>query len=204
MIIDLTHTFLAGMPTHVYDERPKIEHLKTLQKDGYNDWRLTSCVHVGTHIDGPGHLTDSTLLLSDIPVDTFFGNGYLVDARGKKTIDATLLTDMPHEHNVIVLIATGFDKKFGLPEYFADHPIITEDFAHEIIKRKIKMIGLDFFSPDTYPFTIHKMLCTQNVLIIENLTGLEKLVGIKKFDVIALPLKLATDSALARVVAVVK
>lgn len=42
-----------------------------------------------------------------------------------------------------------------------------------------------------------------DILIIENLTRLEQLVGVQNFEVIALPLKLATDSALARVVAVV-
>ena len=79
-----------------------------------------------------------------------------------------------------------------------------DDFVHELINHKVKMVGIDFFSPDKYPFPIHQLLFKNNILIIENLTGLENLVGVKNFEVIALPLKLATDSALARVIAIVK
>ena len=65
------------------------------------------------------------------------------------------------------------------------------------------MLGIDFFSPDTYPFKIHKIFLKNHILIIENLTNLEHLLGIKNFTIVALPLKTETDSALARVVAIV-
>ncbi|MFA6535332.1 MAG: hypothetical protein WCS92_03690 [Candidatus Babeliales bacterium] len=65
------------------------------------------------------------------------------------------------------------------------------------------MIGIDFFSPDKYPFETHKIFFENNILIIENLTNLESLEEIKNFTVIALPLKTETDSALARVIAII-
>ena len=201
-VIDLTHVFSSNMPVHEFDESPILEQTRNSKENKYNDWRLTSGMHVGTHIDGPGHLTDSKLLLSDIPIEKFVGKGYLVDARNKP-ITAKLLADMPNEPGLIVLIVTGWDKKFGSKEYFTDYPIFSEDFVHEFINHKVKMVGIDFFSPDRYPFPIHQLLFKNNMLIIENLTGLEKLVGVKNFEVIALPLKLVTDSALARAVALV-
>ncbi len=203
MIIDLTHVFSTNMPVHAYDVPPKLEQIRTLKDNSYNDWCLTSSMHIGTHIDGPGHLTESKKLISNIPVDKFVGKGYLVDARNK-TITAKLFVDMPNDPGLIVLILTGWDKKFGTKEYFTEHPVLSEDFVRELVLRKVKMVGIDFFSPDLFPFSIHKLLLKNNMLIIENLTGLEKLVGVKNFEVIALPLKLATDSALARVVVVVR
>jgi kynurenine formamidase len=201
-IIDLTHKFTKSMPVHHLDEQALIEKIRNLDVNKYNDWRLSSGMHVGTHIDGPGHLTDSPVLLSDLSADRFIGKGYLIDARNK-TIDESLLKDLPAEEGLIVLILTGTYKTFGTKEYFDNHPIISANFANELVKHKVKMVGIDFFSPDNYPFEIHKIFFSNNVLIIENLTNLESLLGITNFTVIALPLKTETDSALARVVVIV-
>jgi kynurenine formamidase len=203
IIIDLTHTFTAAMPVHAYDEPASITKIRNLAEHGYNDWRLTSGMHVGTHIDGPGHLLDAPGLLSAVPVERFVGKGYLVDARGKTTIDASLLHNMSIDEQAIVLVFTGMDKKFGTPEYFSQYPVITPDFAHELVKRNITLVGLDSFSPDQYPFEVHKIFFGGNVFIAENLTNLDQLVGVKDFTVVALPLKTETDSALARVIAIV-
>jgi kynurenine formamidase len=202
MIIDLTHTFTQVMPVSPFDDQSSIDPIRTLTHDAYNDWRLSSGMHVGTHIDGPGHLTESKVLLSNVLVEKFIGNGCLIDARNKK-IDATLFKNVSLEPQSIVLILTGMDKQFGTREYFDRHPIILESFAQELVRAKVKMVGIDFFSPDAYPFEVHKLLFKHGIFIIENLTHLEKLLKIERFVVVALPLKTETDSALARVVAVV-
>jgi kynurenine formamidase len=44
-------------------------------------------------------------------------------------------------------------------------------------------------------------LLKNNVLIAENLTGMEKLLSVKKFEIIALPLRIHADSSPARIVA---
>lgn len=201
-IIDLTHKITYAMPVHPYDEPVSIEKIRTLADNKYNDWTLSAGMHAGTHIDGPGHLTNSDVLFSDVSVDRFIGKGYMIDARNK-TIDASLLNDLPAEKDLIVLIVTGWDKQFGTHDYFNNHPVISPDFAQTLAKHKIKMIGIDFFSPDKYPFEVHKIFFKHDIFIIENLTNLEKLLGIKDFTVVALPLKIETDSALARVVAIV-
>ncbi len=202
-IIDLTHLITTSMSVHSYDEPVSIKQIRTLADNKYNDWQLTSGMHVGTHIDGPGHLNESRILLSSFPADKFVGSGYLIDAR-HKAIDVSLLKDLPAEEGLIVLILTGFGKQFGTDKYYKNYPTLSEAFAHELVKHNIKMVGIDCFSPDNYPFPVHKIFLDNGVLIIENLTNLENLVGIKKFNIIALPLKIETDSALARVIAFVE
>jgi len=201
-IIDLTHTFTKVMHVHSDDVPASVEKVRTFVDDTFNDWKISSGMHAGTHIDGPGHLTDSQVLIASIPVEKFIGKGYVIDARNK-TLDPSLLKKLPKEEHLIVLILTGLDKNFGTKEYFNNHPLISLAFAQELVKHNIKMIGIDFFSPDTYPFEVHKIFFNYDVFIIENLTNLESLLGIEDFTVIALPLKTETDSALARVIALV-
>ncbi|HBL98986.1 TPA: cyclase [Candidatus Dependentiae bacterium] len=200
-LIDLTHTITPVMPVYPGDEPASLIKTHTLEKDHYNNFTLSSSMHVGTHIDGPGHLTTSPLLLSNLPINSFIGKGVLIDARNK-AIEAPLFENIPREENLIVLVMTGFDKQYGTPEYFTTHPVLLPNAAEKIAEKRVKMIGLDFPSPDHYPFERHKTLFAANVLIIENLTNLERLLNIPDFTIIALPLKTETDSALARVIAV--
>ncbi|MFC3748626.1 hypothetical protein [Paenibacillus sp. GCM10012306] len=56
-------------------------------------------------------------------------------------------------------------------------------------------------SPDRFPFEIHKYLLSNDVLILENLTNVDALLGKEKFEVMALPLRIRSDSAISRVIA---
>lgn len=90
------------------------------------------------------------------------------------------------------------------PVYFEKYSVMPEEIADYLVERKIKMIGVDAGSVDnTDGFPIHKILLGGNVLIIENLTNLDKLTG-KELKVYALPIKLDIDGAPARVIAEVK
>jgi len=61
---------------------------------------------------------------------------------------------------------------------------------------------MDSPSPDNYPFSVHKILLSNDVLIIEMLTNLDKLIGVSEFNVIALPPKFDTAGSFTRVVAI--
>ncbi len=199
-VIDLTHSITPDMPAHPYDDPAQLKQIRTLKNDRYSDHQLITGMHIGTHIDGPAHLLESSLSIANFPASHFIRPGVLIDARGKN-IDKNLLENVEIKPDAIVLILTGHDKKFGTKEYYTNHPVITPEFAQELIARKINMLGIDLPSPDNFPFTVHKMLLQRNILIIENLTGLEQLIGTNQFTVAALPLRITTDSSPARVIA---
>jgi kynurenine formamidase len=69
------------------------------------------------------------------------------------------------------------------------------------VKASVSAVGLDTPSPDREPFSIHRQLLGSGVLIIENLTKLEGLVGATPYEVIALPIKFQAEAAPARVIA---
>ncbi|MDG5814149.1 hypothetical protein QA601_03600 [Chitinispirillales bacterium ANBcel5] len=66
---------------------------------------------------------------------------------------------------------------------------------------KVKIIGIDIPSPDKFPFEEHIKLLDNNILILENLTNLEPLLKVSKFDLFAFPLKIHAEASLVRAVA---
>jgi kynurenine formamidase len=81
-------------------------------------------------------------------------------------------------------VYTGFGKFFGSKEYCSDFPVVSMELAQFFIKQRIKMVCLDSPSPDKHPHAIHTYLLKNSILIAENLTGLKRLLKIKKFEII--------------------
>lgn len=200
--IDLTHTFVDNMPVFPGDPPTTLKQITTFEKEGYVDHQLTSLMHVGTHMDAPLHMVEGGKYMSDIPIDHFTGPGVLIDARGRKTIGRDVLNTIIIPRGSIVLVFTGTDKKYKTPGYNTEYPPLTEPFARAMVEAGVKIVGLDFINPDNEEtFPMHKILLSKEVLIIENLTNLEALVGVKNFDVFAFPMKLHAEAAPVRVVA---
>lgn len=204
MHIDLTHPFTNEMPAYPGDSRPSLRQSASIGKDGYADHELKTTMHIGTHIDAPAHMVKRGKRIDELPLELFYGRGAVVDARGRKDLDIEILKNCEIKEGQIVLFYTGFSKKYRTPEYFTGYPSMTEVLARELVKKKIKMVGVDSPSPDKKPYLIHKILLGAEILIIENLTNLESLLKIKAFDVEAIPMRIAADAAFARIMAIVK
>lgn len=204
MIIDLTHIIEDGLSVYPGDTETVLQHSKHLQKDYFNNHQLTINMHAGTHIDGPMHLTDSKLYLNEFSLNNFIGEGCLIDATKQAVVQYREEYEHLIKQNQIVILYTGHSRYFGQTNYFTDYPVLTEDLAELLMRKQIKMLGLDTPSPDKYPFDIHKLLFKHHILIAENLTNLEKLLNVPSFEIIALPLHIKADSSIARVIARVK
>lgn len=199
--IDLSYTIENGLTTHPYDDELKLYQNRFLDKHKYNNSRLETGMHAGTHIDVVSHLMDSDVLISNYAADKFIGNGCLLDVRDQKIITMREEYLDIVEENDIVLLYTGFDKQFGSSEYFTNHPIVEKELAQFFVSKRVKMVGIDLPSPDKYPFEIHKILLEKDILIIENMKNLGSLLSIDKFEIIALPLKIMAEASPVRVVA---
>ena len=199
--VDLTHAIVDGMSVYPGDSSPSVVQVANFEQQGFVRYQINTSMHVGTHIDAPLHMLEGGARISDFAPERFLGRGYLIDARGKSIIDVQLLEKSEIKAGDIVLVLTGFSEKFHDPVYYKSSPVLTENFAKKLIEFKIKMVGLDTSSPDNPPFTVHKLLLSHEILIIENLTNLSALVGVSRFDVIALPVKIDAEAAPARVVA---
>jgi len=201
MLIDLSHPIETGMPVYPGDPGTELKRIKQFAMDGYSDYLLSTNMHAGTHIDGPMHLTERVSYMSDFPLDCFIGEGCLLDVSGEKVIGYKPAYEDALELNQIVILYTGHSDNYGKPHYFTEYPEMTMDFAKLLVRKKVKMIGLDTPSPDYEPYDIHRYLLQHNIFIIENLTNVDRLLGSKAFEIIALPLRMKADSSSARVAA---
>ncbi len=204
-IIDLTHPFDSTTPVYPGDPHSSLSQTAYIDKDTYNDHRLETQMHVGTHIDAPLHMIKDGQGIDELPIDGFIGNGVLVNALDKKEIGPEVLGNAEINLGDIVFVHSGFGKKFNDKNYFTASPFLTTEFANTIVEKKIKMIGLDFSGPDRdLSWPVHKILLGNGILIIENLFNFEQLVDKEGFEVIALPLNLRSDGSPARVIAMTK
>lgn len=199
--IDLSHKIENNMPIYPGDTKVNLEKQKDYQKDGYNSYIFSGNMHLGTHIDGPMHISGSENYISTYPIDRFVGNVALLDVRGEKIIEVKDEYYKIIKENDIVLLFTGWDNFYGKIEYYNNHPVISEEFAEFLVRKKIKILGIDMPSPDMEPHDMHKKLFENDIFILENLTNLKDLLYNENIKMFAQPLKIDAEASLVRPIA---
>lgn len=198
MIIDLTMEVSEKTPPFPGDPKAKFEQIASISKHGCNERRISINSHFSTHIDSPFHMLTNGKKLEEFPVATFIGEATIIDVRNTKIIKKEHLPK--RLTTPIILFFTGHTQKISEANFFKNNPVLSVEAANEIIRYPIRIVGIDSFTPDNYPYTVHKILFNKNILILENLVNL-KFIG-KKCKLIVAPLNLTdADGAPARVFA---
>ena len=187
------------MSVYPWDPIPELTQIAFLERDGYNDFHVSTGMHVWTHMDAPLHMIQNWKYLTEYPVDKFFNKWHLIDAR-EKPINSKLLNNKNIHPWDMVLIWTGFEQYYWTSYYYESYPEIMPDFANKIVELWVSIVGVDTPSPDRAPYDIHKILLSKDVLIIENISNLHLLQD-KEFTITALPAKFYSEAAPVRVVA---
>ena len=202
-LIDISHILDENTPIFPGDYKTTLSIHRTMEKDYYNAYLLQSCLHTGTHIDIPMHLVEDNKTAADFLLESFWGKGVLLDVRGEKSIEMKPKYKEIIDEQDVVLLFTGYDINYFKDEYFTQHPTVSDDLAEFLLSKKIKILGMDMPAPDYPPFTFHKALLRSGVFVLENLTNLQSLIGIGKFKVMALPLKINAEASFVRAVCIV-
>lgn len=197
--IDLTLTISQSIPTFHGSPKPQFIVWSTLKEDGYNLELLFLSSHTGTHLDAPYHFVKNGAKIHQIPLDRLLGNGILIKIKkGKnKAISKNDLISFERKNGNIpkhssVFFHTGWQKNLKSDYYFTDNPGLSESATKYLISKEINLVGIDSPSIDLgkdKTFSVHKILAKNNILIVENLSNLNK-ISSKQFDFIILPLKL--------------
>ncbi len=195
--IDLSHPLKHNMPHYPGDEKLTIH---TVNDQQFSVSTISMSVHNGTHLDVPKHFLDDTRTVKDFPVEQFTGIAWVFDVRGQKEI-AEFDAINQVKPGDIVLFYTGHAQYFNAARYYQNYPVLSKGLVEKLVKMRIKMIGLDTPSPDVFPHQMHKVFMQADVIIIENLTNLDKLPLEKPFQLFAFPLALAAEASPVRVVA---
>lgn len=208
-VIDLTHVISPGMPVYPGTEPPLFTSACTLEEHGFREMALRLYTHTGTHLDSPAHLFPGGLTVDLFPIGHFTGKGIVVDCShlaGGQVINLEQLLPYREELSQMdfVLFYTGWSHKWGHVGYYKDFPVLTEKAVQFLLEFRIKGVGIDAISVDSVDASmlpIHKMLLSQNIIIVENLKNLEHLLN-RKFIFSCFPLKIeGADGSPVRAVA---
>ncbi len=202
-IFDLSMPIDEKTPVYPGTPKHRIEQNATIPKEGWNAKTLHINSHFSTHIDAPFHLVESGKKLSDFPIAHFVGEAIVIDARNQNPYQPDLKQVKKGD---IVFFYTGHTERMHQKEFekIENNPMISPKTVQELIQKKVRIIGMDAFTPDAPPFNLHKELFKQNIMIVENLVNLKPLNG-KRFECFVLPLNIRDgDGAPCRVIGIVR
>ena len=210
-IIDLTQLISEDMPVYPGTEQPKLTIANTHERDGFRETLISFYSHTGTHMDAPFHIFPDRTLLNELPVEQFVGKALVIDCRdvgegggiGMEYIDKALA-----DQAEFLLFNTGWDENWGKEKYFGEYPVVSMEVCQYLLDSRKKGVGFDVIGIDPISdgnLTRHRMLLSQrDMVIIENLTNLEK-VGGGLFTFAALPLKYKdADGSPVRAIAILE
>ena len=190
-VYDLTHTIQNDMPVYPGTEQPKLTTACTIEAVGYQETLLHMLSHTGIHMDAPAHMLLDGAALDSYPGEKFAGTAVVVDCRERESISLPLLQSYDLDGVDFVLFCTGWDKKWGSPDYYEGFPCLTADAAAYLATLPLKGVGEDTISLDpcdSVYFPNHIALLGADFVNTENLTGLDALIG-RRFTFVTLPLK---------------
>ncbi|GBC69927.1 Nucleoid occlusion protein [archaeon HR01] len=178
---------------------PKIEriHIKRRRRQLISIQKIVFPTHVGTHIDSPHQFIKNGPKLQQFPLERFIGRGVVLYTP-KLENEPIRLRDIKRNdvkifEGDIVFFYTGWAKKYGTEKY-TRHPYLSDEAVHWLIEKKAKLVGVDtptiekpyYIREKRFNYPKHRLLLSNNILIIEGLGDMEMLAG-KRVFVYALP-----------------
>lgn len=197
--IDLSLAISESIPSFPGSPTPQFIRWSNIENDGYNLELLFLSSHTGTHIDAPYHFVKNGLKIDQIPLDRLIGKAILIKLKKSKNTSITKSDIISFEkkngkipNNSSIFFYTSWQKNLKKDNYFTENPGLDISSAKYLVSKKINLVGIDSPSIDLgkdESFTVHKILSKNNILIVENLTNMNKIQS-KEFDFIILPLKI--------------
>ena len=177
---DLSHKLHNDLPVpHVFPH-PHFGRISSMPQARLNITRIDMVCHVGTHLDAPLHLLVDGPGFDEIPASHLGGPGVVwrLDVQPFADITVAMLASKRPalRPGDILLLETGWSRRFGRDDYY-DNPALTLEAAQWLVDHGIKLLGVDFATPDQalprrgpdFDWPVHQILLSQGVLVAENL-----------------------------------
>ncbi len=196
-IIDISVPIRSGMVTYPGDPEVQLTRWASISDGSLaNLTRLDFGVHSGTHVDAPVHFFDGAPAAESLPLDALVGPARVVDATavGSK-LDAAALAGLDLGGAERVLFKTRNSDLWARDSFADDFVSLTEDAAQELIRRGVRLVGIDYLSIGDEG--AHHALLGAGVVPVEglDLRGVEP----GEYRLVCAPLKLVgSDGAPAR------
>ncbi len=195
-MIDISLPYKNGMITYPGDTPYEEYEYKTHERDGVHIMRVLMETHSGTHFDAPYHMLKDGKRADEIPLENFMGKASVITVNNNSIGP----DDIPEQLESIVLFHTK-NSDIYTSEFNKDFVYLTIDGAKELVKRNIKLVGIDYLSIERFnskDFEVHRLLMKNSIIILEGLYLANVPDGV--YDFICLPLKMQFDGAPCRAV----
>jgi len=185
VILDLSHEIVDGMTTHPGIPAPSISTFLTHEASTaryapgttFEIGRIDLVANTGTYLDMPAHRFPGGRDLADLELERVVDlDGILVDRSGstERAIgpDAFQGVDV---HGRAVLVATGWDERWGTPGYLSDNPFLTAEAASRLVEAGAALVGIDSLNVDSLTDPqrpAHTAILGAGIPLVEHLTGL--------------------------------
>jgi arylformamidase len=186
--VDLSHEIVDGMTTHPGIPAPTISTFLTHEASAaryapgttFEIGRIDLVANTGTYVDTPAHRFPGRADLSGLDLQTVVDlDGVLVDCRRRaETGIRPDAFDGVAVAGRAVLVATGWDTRWGTPAYLSDNPFLTEAAARYLVEAGASLIGIDSLNVDSLADPrrpAHTVILDAGIPLVEHLTGLEQL-----------------------------
>ncbi|MFE4467840.1 cyclase family protein [Leifsonia sp. NPDC056824] len=184
-VIDLSHPIHTGMTVFPGDPSVRVEPAVTIAEAGVSVLSLELGSHTGTHIDAPSHTVEGGATIDAVDLGRLIGRARVIDVSALPPHTRIGVDDVREalrelEPGTIVLFRTGWSAQFDAPSYL-DHPFLDAGIASALLDAGVTVVGVDALNPDETvaddpapALAFHDVFLGAGGLIIENLTGLER------------------------------
>ncbi len=137
----------------------EVKYFKRKPEHGVNAQYIQTSNHIGTHLDAPRHFLTNGMTIDEIPLNWLYGPGVIVDLTSEMD-ELAVYTPQMIEKRVevkegdILVLHTGWHRyaQFGVEaneeRYIHYHPGAHPDMVDWLLKKKIKIWGVDAVSTD--------------------------------------------------------
>jgi kynurenine formamidase len=206
----------------------KLTPIVKWEEKGFVSNMVEMTVHAGTHIDSPHHFFRERPGIDALPLDAMIGEALVLDLtfkgkpneritpedleRAERALNAQGIAITP---GATLFLRTDWPKGHVTtdPKWWDESPCLTKAAAEWLVARQPRVLGYDFAQEEKgatlgyekaeqileSAMPVHRTILPRVVYQIENLTNLDQIPS--RVKVIALPAKWKTESAPARVVA---
>lgn len=172
--------------------------------DPANVSRLECEVHFGTHIDAPRHFFHEGAAVDQLALEIMIGPAYLAHLPDCRTVAKESLQELalpPGTERLLLRTANSQLWAAGAKSFRTDYVALSEEAAHWIVARGIRLLGIDYLSVQRFGDgpEVHRILLAAGVVLLEGLNLAAVAPG--AYELICLPLKLVgADGSPARAV----
>jgi kynurenine formamidase len=205
----------------------KLRPIIKWEDKGFVSNMVQMTVHVGTHIDSPHHFFRDKPSIEKLPLEPMIGKAVVLDLTAKGIAHARITPDdlnqaeqklrgqgIAIEDGLMLFLRTDWPKGHDTtdPKWWNDSPYLTQEAAQWVVAKKPSVVGYDFAQEEKgsdyqkadeilgSAMRVHRTILPKVIFQIENLINLDQIGSTAQ--VVALPVKWKTESAPARVIAI--